>query len=342
MYRNLEFNYLAEKGIVLHEAVQDYYGDGWAHNLTIAMDAQPTLVTTANAGVPAYLTNYIDPKFVEIMVAPMAGAQILGEAKRGDWTTLSTTFTVVENTGEVSSYGDYNKNGSAGINTTFPERQSYYFQTITQWGERELDMAGLARIDYASRLNVASALVINKFMNRSYFFGVSGLKNYGLLNDPQLTTPVAPSTKAAGGQRWTAATPNEIFLDIQALFALLVAQSMNNLKADDRMKLCLSGISSIPLMNTNPFGLNVYGMLKQAFPNMEVITAVEYTTTSGELVQLIAESVGGQDVGFCAFNEKMRAHRVVPDLSSYKQKKSAGTWGAVIQQPFAIAQMLGV
>ncbi|MGF6604586.1 hypothetical protein P3T23_009342 [Paraburkholderia sp. GAS448] len=30
------------------------------------------------------------------------------------------------------------------------------------------------------------------------------------------------------------------------------------------------------------------------------------------------------------------------DTSSFKQKKSQGSWGAVIFQPFAIASMVGV
>jgi hypothetical protein len=38
----------------------------------------------------------------------------------------------------------------------------------------------------------------------------------------------------------------------------------------------------------------------------------------------------------------MRAHPVKVELSSFQQKKSAGTWGAIIRQPIAIAQLLGV
>lgn len=38
----------------------------------------------------------------------------------------------------------------------------------------------------------------------------------------------------------------------------------------------------------------------------------------------------------------MRAGRVVPYLSHFKQKYSAGTFGAVVFQPFAVASMLGI
>jgi hypothetical protein len=73
-----------------------------------------------------------------------------------------------------------------------------------------------------------------------------------------------------------------------------------------------------------------------------VVTAIEYATPTGNLVQLIAKELDTQEVAFCAFNEKMRAHTIVRDVSSFKQKKSGGTWGTVLEQPTGIAQMLGV
>ncbi|MFN1150304.1 DUF2184 domain-containing protein, partial [Serratia liquefaciens] len=88
--------------------------------------------------------------------------------------------------------------------------------------------------------------------------------------------------------------------------------------------------------------VNVSDLLQKNFPNLTVETAVEYTTEAGEVVQLIAERLGEQDTGYCAFTEKMRAHAVVTESSAWHQKKSAGTWGAIVRQPLAYAQMLGV
>jgi hypothetical protein len=59
-------------------------------------------------------------------------------------------------------------------------------------------------------------------------------------------------------------------------------------------------------------------------------------------MQLILEEVDGTKTTYSAFTEKMRAHPVIPDLSSWKQKKSAGTWGTIIRRPICIAQMLGI
>lgn len=346
--RIAEFDMLQAKyGIVLPEAYEYYPED------RLAMDAQPALVTVSNSGIPSYLANYIDPELIKVLVTPNRAAAILGEAKKGDWTTLTATFPIVEHTGEVSSYGDYSENGSVGANANFPQRQAYHYQTITQWGEKQLETYSLAKIDYASRLNIASAIVLDKFQNNSYFFGVAGLQNYGLLNDPSLSAPIAPGAKVfnsnASGPWITngqvTAAPQEIYADIQALFLELVSQSGGLITMEDELILAMSPASSVALTATNvTFATNVYDMIKKNFPKMRFETAAQYQNPfgAGNVVQLIAPMVDGQETGFCAFTEKMRAHAIVRHTSSFLQKKSQGSWGAVIRQPFAVAQLLGV
>jgi len=314
----------------------------------LAMDAaQPALVTVSNSGIPYYLSNYIDPKLIEVLLTPNKAAVILGEAKKGDWTTNTATFPIIERTGEVSSYGDYSNNGSTGANANFPVRQSYHYQTVSQWGERQLEMYGLAKIDYASQVNIASAVVLDKFQNDSYFYGIAGLQNYGLLNDASLSAAIAPGTKLAHSPYWiyggvVTATANEIYADIQSLFIELVNQSGGLIEMDTKMVLAMSPASSVALTTTNIYNVNVYDLLKKNFPNIRFETATQYATTGGQLVQLIAESLDGQKTGYCGFTEKMRAHPIIRGLSYFEQKKSQGTWGALIFQPFAIASMVGV
>lgn len=334
---------LAERfGIVIPMAV-DYLPAELRHDTALAMDAQPALVSTSNAGIPAFLTNYIDPEFVRVLTTPNKAAQIIGEQKKGSWVDQTAMFPVVESTGEVSSYGDYSTNGSVGSNVNWVSRQSYLFQTVTQWGELELERAGAAKIDYAANLNVASALIMDKFMNKTYFFGISGLQNYGLLNDPALPAPIAPAATGTGsGTLWSTKDAAAVYGDIQALFKQLVSQSGGNLEMDAAMVLAMSPTAQTNLTKTNQYNVNVFDQLKKNFPNMRFETAVEYSTAGGELVQLIADAVDGQKTAQAAFSEKLRAHPVKVDLSSFAQKKTGGTWGAIIRQPFAIAQLLGV
>ena len=93
---------------------------------------------------------------------------------------------------------------------------------------------------------------------------------------------------------------------------------------------------------TNQYNVNVTDQIKKNSPNIRIETATQYATSGGQLVQLIVNNLDGQDVGYCAFNEKMRAHAVVTKESSFVQKKTGGTWGAIIRYPVAIAAMLGV
>ena len=251
----------------------------------LAMDAQPELVTVSNSGIPAFLSTYIDPKVIEVLVAPMKATEIVGEeTKKGDWTLETAMFPIVESTGMVSSYGDYSETGIAGANVNWVQRQSYTYQVITQWGERELDKMGLARIDWANRQRIASVLTLNKFQNKSYFFGVSGLANYGLLNDPSLSAPIAPISAGANLVTWaqkaTDATNGAIYVynDIKALYGQLVVQANGLVELDmgSSMTLAMSPESQVFLTLTNQYNVNVQDMLKKNFPKMKIETAPEY------------------------------------------------------------------
>ncbi len=347
---------LEARGIVLPE-VKAYLPDDFRNDYKMAMDAQPALFTTPNSSVPAYLTTYFDPEIVRVKFAANQAAVIFGEAKRGTWIDNTWAIQMMEITGEVSTYGDYNENGRAGINTQWEYRQQYVYQTMKEVGDRELEVAGLARLNYVAEVDAAAAYNLDKFLNFSYFFGITGLQNYGLLNDPSLPAVLTPATKAAGGTRWMSstnapvATPNEVYNDILTMVTQLVTQTQGLITGSDRMVLAMSPQSKMGLNTANSFGLTVEDLLKKNFPNITVQTAVQYgaqTATNpqgnlaGNLVQLIADSMEGQDTGFCAFSDKMRSSPMIRATSSFKQKLVAGTWGAIIKVPVAIASMVGV
>ena len=127
---------------------------------TIAVDAQPTLITAANAGIPALFTTYVDPAIIEVLVSPTKAAELYGETKKGTWVSDTAMFIMAERTGTTSTYGDFSQDGMANSNEQFPQRQSYHYQTNTRWGERELARAAEAKIDKANQVNMASALVL--------------------------------------------------------------------------------------------------------------------------------------------------------------------------------------
>ena len=319
-----------------------------ASDFRLATDAQPSLVTQSNSGILALLTTYVDPRIIEILVSPMKAAEIVGEEiKKGDWLMDTAYFPLVESTGETSSYGDYNENGRAGANTNDVPRQSYHYQVITEYGERELERQGLNKMDWANRLNIASVLTLNKFQNKSYFYGIAGLQNYGLLNDPTLPASITPGVKANGGTGWLVnAKPNatalEVIADIQSLYAQLQTQANGLVELDTKMTLAMSPVSEVALTFTTQYNVNVSDILKKNFPNMTIKTAPEYATASGNLVQLFVDELEGQRTVSVAFTEKLRAHPMVVKESSFRQKKSQGTWGCLVFRPILVSALLGI
>jgi len=346
---------LERAGVIMPD-VTTYLPDEWRHDYTIAMDAQPTLFTTPNSAIPALFTTSVDPEVVEILFAPTKAAEILGEVQRGTWLDDLILFPVVEATGEVSSYGDYNNNGRAGVNASWPQRQNYRFQLIKEYGEFEMARADLAKLNWVSSIDKAAAGTMNKFMNYSYFFGVQGLQNYGLLNDPSLSAAIAPATKAAGGTAWVLsgyvnATANEIYADIEALFQRLVNQTAGLVQQDTPMVLAYGTAVASALTATNSFNVNVSDLLKKNFPNLTLVQAVQYNALSalnpqgvaaGNFVQLMAATLEGQKSFFAAYSEKMRSHPVIRHMSSFRQKVSGATWGSVIKMPASVVSMVGV
>lgn len=352
--------FFEDRGVHFHGA-QSYLPAGFGHNSGLAMDAaslfQPGLTTDPNSAVPAMLTTFIDPDIYEILFSPVKAAEVLGEEKKGDWTMDTAMFPVVEHTGEVSSYGDYNNNGRAGANTNWPQRQAYLFQTIISYGDRELERAGLAKINWVTELNNAAVTVLNRYSNLTYLYGVNGLRNYGLLNDPNLPAALTPLPKAAGGVGWFTAggapnaTANEVYNDIVYMFEQLVQANLGLVDKDVKLKLVMSPGSEVALTFTNSFNVNVSDLLKKNFPNLTIETVPQYGARSlsnpqgvagGNFVQMIADKIEGQDTGFTAYNEKLRSFPIVREMSAYKQKQISGTWGSIIRMPVAIQQMVGV
>ncbi len=333
---------LENRGIVV-PPYAEYIQEEWRDNPSLAMDAQPTLITAQNVGIPAYLANLLDPRVIRVLTTPMKAAEIAGEKKVGNWTTFTTQFPMVEATGEVTSYGDYSDVGSVGSNYNWVPRQSYHFQTITQFGDRETEIFGLAQINYVSDLNYSSALLLSKFLNQTYLFGVGTLQNYGWLTDPSLTAPIQPTIKAAGGTTWAVATAGEIYNDVMNLFTQLQTQLQGEIDRDTPMTLSLSPVVEPRMGQVTAYTLaSVRVAIKDNFPNMKIVKVPEYNTAAGELMQLMVDEIDGDKTAYSAFTEKMRAGRVVPELSSFKQKKTSGSWGAIIKRPIAIAQMLGI
>lgn len=320
-------------------------GRMWAtpeNRARIAQDA--ALITTPNTTVPAELLAYVDPMVIEIMTAPRRAREIFGEEKKGDWTTPYAKWRVDEMTGTTEPYSDYANGTASGVNSEWQTRPQYVFQTSISYGDMEVAMSSTAKVGLAASKQRAAANVIDIDQNRFYLRGVAGKEIYGILNDPNLPAAVtAGATGTGNSTKWADKSTVQIYNDILALFAQLTEQSGGLIDKDTPLKLCLSPEMGVRLGAATDFNVSVLDMLKKYFGAIEMVTVPElHSATAGETVFLIAPEVNGQKSGVLAFGEKMRAGRIIPELSSFRQKFVGTTYGGVVLMPFAFAQMTGM
>ena len=327
----LNFSALRERAGIVYAAGQAPVELDERSSMRIAQDSE--LQTMPNAGIPLLFTTYVDPRVIEVLVTPMNAAKAFNERKLGSWTDETVSVPVVENVGSVTTYGDFNDNALSDANVNYPYRQTYHYQTIIRIGEREMEKAGRARLDWATQKQTSAALALNKFQNKSYLFGIEGLEIFGMLNDPSLLPSIA-------GKPWAKMDVQSIYDSIQRLYTQLVSQTGGLIDVDASMTMLLSPTMNAAITATNMYGLNVSDMIKKNFPNLKIVTIPEYKTKAGEMVQLVVDEYEAIPTVELGFTEKMRVHALIQKQSGYEQKRTQGTVGALIYRPMFIASML--
>ena len=321
-------------------AARDWYDAGRVRQQ--ARDA--ALVTTPSTTVPAEFTTYIDPMVVEILTSPLR-ARLLGRERRaGNFATTQFTFRVGELVGASEPYSDFADNRTSDVNYNWPVRENYLFQTVIRYGDRETALTGAAKISLAADKQRAAANTLDHDANSFALLGVAGLDIYGILNAPELPAAITPgATGTGGGVTWNTKDMLQIYNDILLLFAQLAENGRGWIDQNTPLQLIVSPRAMTYLGRASEYNTNVLDLLQKYFSRLEVVVLPELQgTTGGETILLKAASIQGQPVIELPFSEKVRAGRVVEELSSIKQKWEAGTYGALLIYPFAIAQMRGV
>lgn len=309
---------------------------------TLARDA--ALITTPNTTVPPELLAYIDPMVVEIMTAPRRAREIFPEMKKGDWTTPYSKWRMDEVTGSTQPYSDYANGTTSGVNSEWATRQQYLFQTAITYGDLEVAMSGVAKLNLAAAKQRAAATKLDIDANKFALNGVAGREVYGILNDPNLPAAITAGAAGQGGStKWDDKTTVQIYNDVLALFSELVSQTAGLIDQNAPLKLCLSPGMAVKLGAATDFNVSVLDMIQKYFPNLTIVTVPELSSaTAGETALMLAEEINGTPVGYIGYGEKMMAGRVIPDLSSFRQKFVSTTYGGVVLQPMGIAQMTGM
>ena len=332
----MDINTCKEYGIDLGQ----YKVVGGIEDGVMAMDA--ALVTTPNAGIPVELLTLFDNRAIQVLLAKRAATEIFNEVKAGTRADAVRKFRVLENTGYTQPYSDYANNGKADVNYNFPMRENYLFETTIAYGDQEVAETSRAKISLVADKQMAATTAIAVDMNKFYMNGVAGLQNYGLLNQPNLPAAIVAANGAGGSATWASKTGTEIYNDIVALMADIASRTEGNVDQQTKYKLVVGPSSNAELNKLNSFGTEtVLTLIKRNFPNLEVVVAPEYDDTTKK-IQLIALDVDGTPTGEMAYSEKLIAGRVIPDLSSFRQKFMAGTYGAVVYRPVLVSTMTGI
>lgn len=297
-----------------------------------------------NATVPAYMRTYANPRVIEVLTAERAYRKIAPEVKNGDFTTAFTQFRSIEFTGNTTPYGDYDGNGVSGVNTAFPVREQYRFQTTVKVGDLEQKMNAEAKIDLFAEKQKSAAINIDIAFNKYALYGVAGKAVYGLLNDPSLNAAITPIVVNSTHTVWAEKTANQQMDDLNKLVASLYTQAAGHIDDSTKTKLLVSPATLAAMNKVNDYGVTMKKMVADTYPNLTVVVVPELynATLETSTMILLADEILGQPTVEFGYADKYYAHEIVRDLSSWKQKVSAGTYGAIVQLPFAIGSMTGI
>ena len=341
-----ELGFVSPKGFMAFDSVGD----------TVRLNKERTarmLADSNSIGYPISAFSYLSPEIVPILLSARNATKLGREVKTGVWTDDYMQFPVEEYAGDVTPYNDYQNGVTTDVNYEFPVREQLRFQTTLTFGDLEAEKASSAKIGLINAKQRASAEIIAQESNRFYLYGVQGKKIYGLLNDPNLNATISPiniaSSGASGITTWSdkmASQPstfaNIAYNDINALWTELCSKNRGNIDATTPMILALSNKLLPSLYAPNSFGLTAAKMIKDNFPNIEIIALPELSTSAGERVLLEVPELMGVSTVDCCYSDKYRLGRLVAKTSSYEQKAISTTWGAVVKRPSLIATMLGI
>lgn len=311
-----------------------------------------TPLTAHNISLPVNYLNFIDPNIIQVQFAAMNASKLFVNRKVGDWTQEYTTFPVEELVGNVGPYADFTNNITSDVNYSWPSRQIFKYQTGFQYGAFEMERSAVAKIQLASSRQQAATTVMAKTENSIYLRGVNGVKLYGLLNDPNVASPISPSSvttsQGASKTAWQDKAldaqmgANFIYNDIMTLWRELVNKNGGLIDSNTSIILAMSHVIAPFLTTANNHNVTVQELVNKTLPNLTVITVPEFSLEEGERLYMICPELNGQPVGMNAFADKIRMWPVIQHMGFYEQKISAATWGCVITQPSLIACMSGI
>ena len=310
--------------------------------------ADAAMSTQPNIGAPAVLYTYVDPRIIDVLFGVTNASEFFAKTKIGDFKDDYATFVVEEIEGQVSPYNDFADGVASDVNYNFPVRQNFRYQTTLKWGDLESEKLSAAKVNIVARKQMAAAQIIARAENTFPLYGVSGVETYGMLNDPNIPetiTPISVNSKSTWADKSAAdpnGTANLVFNDVNKLWQNLTANNGGHLSVNSPIVLGISNKMIGYLTQPNQYGKTAKVMLEENYPNIKIVQLPELSTDAGEMLYMTVTDLYGEETGLCAFSRAYQLGRLVPELSSFRQKASAGTFGCVIRRPSLVATMTGI
>lgn len=321
-----------------------------AVQIKMAMDSVDASFNTPSSGVPAFMTTIYTNQVIKAITQKVAFREIGGDYQQGGLETNSLSFPTIAFSGNVSTYDDRDQPYTSDINLNYENRGVYRYSTAISYGDLEVATLSAAKIDAISLKREAAAKKMLLVQNDIFFNGVSIAKDVrGLLNDSDLNPaiPAPASVSKPTSAKWKYKEYTEIVNDILLMFNGIVSKLGNNVNIDTTtpMILALSPQEQTYLVKPNIYGRTALEYVKSTFPNIRIVTAVQYKLSdadTGNLAQLILEKVDDIDTVSNGFTFQALFSNTVVGMSAIKQKVSCGVAGALIRLPAAIATMTGI
>ena len=319
--------------------------------MTAAMDAIQPTITTASIQVPIqFLQNWL-PGFVFVMTAPRVIDELTGITTSGSWEDAEIVQGILERVGTSVPYGDLTNIPFASWNTNFNVRSVVRFEEGIHVGRLETAEAARMRVDNAGTKRRSAALGLEIIRNSVGFSGFNnGLNNtYGFLNDPNTPAYVEVASGVAGFL-WSQKTFLEICKDIRTAVVALRTSSQGLINPE-RLKLTLAvAVNSVDwLSTTSDFGISVSDWLKQAYPNIRVVSApqLDNANANDNVFYLYAEETDDEST-----DDSRTYTQVVPAkfqvmgveqlAKAYKESYSNATAGMLLKRPYAVVRYFNI
>ena len=251
-------------------------------------DAQVAPQSSYN--VPAlnqFLQNWL-PGAVRMFTAPRRAEELLGFVQAGDFADETIVARFIEMFGYTQTYGDLNEVPKAGYNAEYQSRQIVRFQGGVQSDRLEsqrMAKIGVSDID-EKRASLARAFAITE--NLVSFNGFTGVKTYGLLNDPNLPSYVAVASTGTGSSPlWSTKTTALRWADVLASVQALFTQTKTSFDpTKDEFTWAISTPTKMQLADFMVVGgtslsVSLGDYIKQQYPNIRIITIPEFDGANG-------------------------------------------------------------